>query len=150
MHKNLDLEILSELQKNGRASLRQIAMALGVATTTVSNRLSTLEEDDVIQGYRPVIDYAKLGFGLTVVIQLNVHGDHYPDVMKELVSHRSIISVYETTGDFDVVAIGKFKDTDGMNREIKRLLSNPHVEGTNTAVVLGIGKENSPLRLRDQ
>jgi len=130
--------------------LRQIALALGVATTTVSNRLSTLENDEVIQGYRPVVDYGKLGFGLSVVIQLKVHGDHYPDVMKELVSHRSLISVYETTGDFDVVAIGKFKDTEGMNREIKRLLSNPYVEGTNTAVVLGIGKENSPLRLRDK
>lgn len=150
MHKNLDLEILSELQKNGRASLRQIAMALGVATTTVSNRLSTLEETEVIQGYRPVIDYAKLGFGLTVIVQVKVHGDHFPDVIKELISHRSLISVYETTGDFDVVAVGKFKDTESMNQEIKRLLSNPYVEGTNTAVVLGIGKENSPLRLREK
>lgn len=150
MHKNLDLEILSELQKNGRASLRQIAMALGVATTTVSNRLSTLEESEVIQGYRPVIDYGKLGFGLTVIIQVKVHGDHFPDVIKELTSHRSLISVYETTGDFDVVAVGKFKDTESMNQEIKRLLSNPYVEGTNTAVVLGIGKENSPLRLREK
>jgi len=150
MHKNLDLEILSELQKNGRASLRQIAMALGVATTTVSNRLSSLEEDEIIRGYRPVVDYSKLGFGLTVVIQIKVNGDHYPDVMKELISHRSLISVYETTGDFDVVAVGKFKDTEAMNQEIKRLLSNPYVEGTNTAVVLGVGKENSPLRLRNK
>ena len=130
--------------------MRQIAMALGVATTTVSNRLSALEEDEIIRGYRPVVDYSKLGFGLTVVIQIKVNGDHYPDVMKELISHRSLISVYETTGDFDVVAVGKFKDTEAMNQEIKRLLSNPYVEGTNTAVVLGVGKENSPLRLRNK
>jgi len=150
MHKNLDLDILSELVKDGRASLRQIAMVLGVATTTVSNRLHALEADGVIVGYRPVIDYAKLGFGLTVVIQVKVKGGHFPDVVKELVSHRSLVSVYETTGDFDVVAVGKFKDTDNMNNEIKRLLSNPYVEETSTAVVLGVGKENSPLRLREK
>lgn len=150
MHKNLDLEIVSELEKDGRASLRQIAMALGVATTTVSNRLSALEKDEVILGYRPVIDYAKLGFGLTVIIQIKVQGEHFPEVINELVSHRSLTNVYETTGDFDVVAVGKFKDTEAMNHEIKRLLSNPNVEETNTAVVLGIGKENSPLRLREK
>ncbi len=147
MYKNLDLEILSELEKDGRASLRQIATSLGVATTTVSNRLSALEKDEVIQGYRPVVDYGKLGFGLTAVIQLKVHGEHLTEVMKELISHRSLTHVFETTGDFDVVTIGKFKDTEAMNHEIKRLLSNQYVEGTNTSVVLGIGKENSPLRL---
>ena len=149
MHKNLDLEILTELEKDGRASLRQIAMALGVATTTVSNRLNAMVKEEVILGFRPVIDYAKLGYGLTTVIQIKVHGGHFPEVIKELISHRSLMSVYETTGDFDVVAIGKFKDTDSMNHEIKRLLSNPYVEKTNTAVVLGIGKESAPLRLRD-
>jgi len=47
-----------------------------------------------------------------------------------------MISVYEVTGDYDIVALGKFTDTDGMNDQIKALLTDPEVKETNTSVVL--------------
>ncbi|EMA72716.1 AsnC family transcriptional regulator [Halorubrum distributum JCM 13916] len=38
------------------------------------------------------------------------------------------MSVYETTGDYDIVAIGKFLDTDDMNDQIKRILIGTDVQ----------------------
>jgi DNA-binding Lrp family transcriptional regulator len=49
--------------------------------------------------------------------------------------------VYEITGEFDLLVIGKFKDTDVMNRQIKKLLSHKAIKETNTSIVLGSGKE---------
>lgn len=49
--------------------------------------------------------------------------------------------VYEITGEFDLLVIGKFRDTDSMNREIKKLLSHKAIKETNTSIVLGAGKE---------
>lgn len=39
-------------------------------TTTVSNHLPDLEEEGVIQGFTPRINYDALGFDVTAVIQL--------------------------------------------------------------------------------
>jgi len=40
-----------------------------------------------------------------------------------------MVSVYEVTGNYDVIAIGKFADTDGMNSQIKELLVDPEIKG---------------------
>jgi len=57
------------------------------------------------------------------------------------------VSVYETTGDYDVIAVGKFKDTDEMNDQIKVVLSNADINESNTSVVLNIVTENRSFEL---
>jgi DNA-binding Lrp family transcriptional regulator len=58
-----------------------------------------------------------------------------------------MISVYEVTGDYDIIAIGKFKDTDGMNRQIKQLLTDADIRESNTSVVLNAVVENQQFDL---
>jgi DNA-binding Lrp family transcriptional regulator len=58
-----------------------------------------------------------------------------------------MVSVYEVTGDHDIVAIGKFKDTDGMNNQIKELLTDPDIKESNTSVVLNTVVENQQFEL---
>ena len=70
----LDLRIISLLQKNARLSFREIARELDVAVGTVYNRIKKLEEEGVIRGYAPVLDYEKLGFGLTALIGIRLRG----------------------------------------------------------------------------
>jgi DNA-binding Lrp family transcriptional regulator len=58
-----------------------------------------------------------------------------------------MVSVYEVTGDHDIIAIGKFEDTDDMNDEIKTLLSDPGITESNTSVVLNPAKEHEQFDL---
>jgi len=58
-----------------------------------------------------------------------------------------MISVYEVTGDYDIIAVGKFTDTDGMNRHIKTLLNDPDVKESNTSVVLNAASEHEQFEL---
>ena len=147
MDKELDLKILTHLQKDGRASCRQIAAALGVATTTVSHRIASLEEAGVITGYRPSIDYRHLGYQITTITLIKAKGNKIPEITEQLRKDEHLNHVYEITGEFDILAIGKFKDQESMNREIKKLLANPSIERTNTSIVLAIVKEGAPLKL---
>ena len=55
----LDRQILSILQKDGRASHVNIAKRLGVGHTRVRDRILRMEEAGVIEGYRAVINPAK-------------------------------------------------------------------------------------------
>ena len=146
-YENLDAKLVNALLGDGRASLRSLAEDLDVSVTTVSNHLKDLEEEGVIDGYTPKLDYDALGYDVTAIIQLKVEGDALPDVTGRLRDHAQMISVYEVTGDYDIIAVGKFSDTDGMNRQIKTLLNDPDIKESNTSVVLNAASEHEQFDL---
>lgn len=149
-YENLDAKLVNELLGDGRASLRSLAEKLDVSVTTISNHLAHLEEQGVIQGYSPRVDYDELGYDVTAVVQLKVEGNALPEVTERLQGHAQMISVYEVTGDYDIIAIGKFTDTDGMNEQIKKLLIDPDIKESNTSVVLNAASEHEQFKLDEK
>jgi DNA-binding Lrp family transcriptional regulator len=146
-YENLDRKLVNSLLGDGRASLRSLAEELDVSVTTVSNHLSDLEEEGIIEGYTPKVNYDKLGYDVTAILQLKVEGSALQDVTEELSEHRQMVTVYEVTGDHDIIAVGKFTDTDDMNDEIKTLLNDPEIKESNTSVVLNAAKEHEQFTL---
>ncbi|WP_418285678.1 HTH-type transcriptional regulator Lrp [Halorubrum sp. DTA46] len=146
-YENLDAKLVNSLLSNGRASLRSLGDELDVSVTTVSNHLRDLEDEGVIRGYTPIVDYDKLGYDVTAVLQLKVEGSALPDVTEKLRQEKQMVSVYEVTGDYDVIAIGKFTDTDGMNDQIKAILTDADIRESNTSVVLNAVTENEQFDL---
>ena len=144
---DLDLRIIEYLRQDGRASLRTIAKHLGVAPATVSHRYHEMEEQGIIQGCKPYLDYAKLGYGLTAIAKIKAKGERIPEIVEALKNDRHLTHVYEITGDYDILVIGRFRNIDEMNDEIKNLLRDPRIETTNTSVVLSAVKENADLSL---
>jgi len=145
---NLDLKIINLLLEDGRASLRSIAEELDVSVTTISNHLKDMEEEGIIRGFKPVVSYPDLGYTVTCVLMIKAKGDGLQELVGELSEENSFLHVYEVTGDFDVIAIGKFKDTEEMNDTIKKLLNSPMVRETNTNVVLSTVKEGQDIEFK--
>jgi len=146
-YENLDRKLVNALLGDGRASLRSLGEDLDVSVTTVSNHLSDLEDEGIINGYTPKVDYDALGYDVTAIIQLKVEGSSLPAVTESLKGHKQMISVYEVTGDYDIIAVGKFTDTDGMNAQIKELLTDPEINESNTSVVLNTASEHEQFEL---
>ncbi len=146
-YRNLDIRLIRALQTDARRSNRQLADELGVAASTVGHRLKDLEERGVIRGYRPVIDYRALGLGLVAITRIKARGEALPNIVRSLIEHPHLTHVYEITGEFDVMVIGRFADESQMNREIKSMLGLPGIEGTNTSVVLDTPKEQLDVEL---
>jgi len=149
MYRDLDERIIEHLRRDGRVSLRELARQLDVSPTTVSQHLDALRQRGVIRGFKPVLDYGKLGYGITAVIQIKAKGNLLGEIVDSLKSDDRLTHVYEITGEFDLLVIGKFQDQMTMNEEIKRLLNHPGVEGTNTSITLSIVKEDDDVRLQD-
>jgi DNA-binding Lrp family transcriptional regulator len=64
----LDRQILHLLQVDARRKTdTEIATRTGVTSTTVNNRIRRLEEQGVIRGYHPAIDYEAAGYPLVVL-----------------------------------------------------------------------------------
>ena len=146
-YENLDAKLINALLGNGRASLRSLGEELDVSVTTVSNHLRDLEAEGVVNGYTPIVDYDALGYDVTAVIHLKVEGSALPEITERLREQKQMVSVYEVTGDYDVIAIGKFHDTDEMNEGIKGLLADQDIRETNTSVVLNTVVENAQFDL---
>ena len=146
-YENLDGQLINALLNNGRESYRSLAEELNVSVTTVSNHLTDLEAAGVVEGFTPTVDYDKLGYDVTAILQLKVRGEALPTVTESLRGEKQMISVYEVTGDYDVIAVGKFNDTDDMNDQIKAVLSNADINESNTSVVLNIVAENRSFEL---
>jgi len=146
-YENLDAKLINALLEDGRASLRSLAEDLDVSVTTVSNHLSDLEEEGVIDGYAPRVDYENLGYDVTAILHLKVEGNALPEITDRLQDHQRMVSVYEVTGDYDVIAIARFEDTDDMNDEIKSVLTDPDINESNTSVVLNAPVEDRQFEL---
>ncbi|MFB6167850.1 MAG: HTH-type transcriptional regulator Lrp [Haloferacaceae archaeon] len=146
-YENLDARLINALLGDGRASLRSLAEDLDVSVTTVSNHLRDLEDEGVVLGYTPRIDYDAIGYDVTAVVQLKIEGTALPEFVDRLHDEPRMTSVYEVTGDYDVIAIGKYRDTDEMNDQIKSLLTDESVRESNTSVVLNSVLENEQFEL---
>jgi len=64
----LDRKILSELQKDGRLTVTELAERVGLSLSPCHRRVRSLEESGAIQGYRAQLDPAILGLNFSAVV----------------------------------------------------------------------------------
>jgi DNA-binding Lrp family transcriptional regulator len=138
---DIDSRLLAALLSDGRASATELADAAGIATSTATKRLTSLEDDGVIEGYQPEADYAAFGYDVTAVFRLDIEGSGLAGVVEDLAATDRMVDVYEVTGSDDVVAIGRFTDTDELNAQIRELVTDEHVRTVTTNIVLDTVRE---------
>jgi DNA-binding Lrp family transcriptional regulator len=144
---DIDLRILSLLQEDCRLSFNKIARKLGISVGTAFNHVKNLEKKGIINGYTLMLDSGKLGYSLTVIIMIQAEGSFLADVENEISKSANTLAVYDITGDYDAVAIAKFKDRASLNAFIKNLLALPHIKRTVTHIALNVVKEDQGVKL---
>jgi Lrp/AsnC family transcriptional regulator, regulator for asnA, asnC and gidA len=139
---DVDRAILQELNIDARRSHREIAHRLKIAPTTVSHRVARLEHDGVIRGYVPWLDDEMLGWDLFATIGIRISKGRLREVEERLARDPRAYAIYDVTGDFDALLIGRFRDRRDLDRFVKHALQDPQVERTSTQVVLNRVKED--------
>lgn len=140
-----DVRILKVLTADARLSSRQIAKQCNVSIGTALSRIKKMEKEGVIKAYTALLDHEKLGYELTVVTEITVSKGRLLEIENEIAGLPNVCCVYDLTGLADAAIIAKFKNREELSRFTKRLLSLPHVERTNTHVVLTTVKEDFRL-----
>ncbi|WP_341947200.1 Lrp/AsnC family transcriptional regulator [Microbacterium sp. LWH11-1.2] len=103
----IDRKILSELQRDGRQTLTELAERVQLTMSPCHRRLRELERDGVIVGYRADVDPASVGFGFQSLVFVT---------MRE--STRDVIATFEEA----VAAIPYILDADRLFGEPDYLL----------------------------
>lgn len=137
-----DVKILVRLLCDARMSYRKLAEEIGVSPPTVLARVDKLEKEGIIKSYSAMLDHEKLGYDLTAIIDITATKGKIVDLEKQIAKFPNVCAVYDTTGVTDMTIIAKFKSRAELSSFVKRDLSLPYVERTNTHVVLITVKED--------
>ena len=136
-----DRKIVHELLHNSRQSYREIAKRIGVSTATVMHRVNEMEKKGIISRYTTALDYERLGFDVQVIIEIRVAKGKLFEIEKKIAKHPNVSAVYDTTGEFDVTVIAKFKNRRAMDAFLKKIQTYEFIERTNTKLILNVMKE---------
>jgi DNA-binding Lrp family transcriptional regulator len=137
-----DTKILHQILSDGRSSYRKIAEQIGVSPPTVLNRIQKLERSHVIKSYSAVLDHEKLGYDLTAIIELTAVKGKITEVEKHISKFANVCAVYDITGLTDMLIVAKFRNRRELSDFVKKDLSLPYVERTNSRMVLVTVKED--------
>jgi DNA-binding Lrp family transcriptional regulator len=142
-----DREILRCLYEDARMPQRLIAKKLGISVSTVSVRIKALEDEKVIISYIPILDPAKLGYDLLTIIGVRISEGRLVEVEEKLAKDDRILKVFDVTGEWDSMIIARFRSREELNSFVKDILTQPHIERTNTLLVLNVVKDEKRLPL---
>lgn len=131
-----DRLLLQALATDGRASHRDLAERTGLGLATVNRRVRLMEESKIIRGYTVLVTPEAVGWTLTAVIGLRIDKGFVRTVHEKISSDPRIFGVYDVTGEWDGLVLVRLRDREDLDDLVKGTLSLPHIQRTNTMVVL--------------
>lgn len=99
-----DRTILFALQQDARQTTAELAEQVSLSQSPCWRRVKQLEESGVIEGYHAHLNRARLGFGVTGFIHLQME-THTPEMSaafeREVVALSQVVSCYNLSGRYD-------------------------------------------------
>lgn len=135
-----DLRILTELQSEARLSMAELGRRVGLSAPAVAERVSRLERDEVITGYRAEVDPRKLGLTLSTVIRIRPAPGQIANVADLARRTPEVVDCRRVTGDDCYVMTAHVRDVVHLEEVIDRFVV---LGQTTTAIV-----QSSPVPRR--
>ncbi|MRS18776.1 winged helix-turn-helix transcriptional regulator [Enterobacteriaceae bacterium RIT692] len=99
-----DIKILQQLQQDARITNQHLADEIGLSASPTWRKVRKLEEDEVIQGYRAVLNRKKIGLNVMVFVRVTIDSHSEAEARKfeqEVMALENVVSCYSIGGDTD-------------------------------------------------
>ncbi|ASA58180.1 Lrp/AsnC family transcriptional regulator [Vibrio gazogenes] len=99
-----DIQILTLLQQDARMTNQELADQIGMSSSPCWRKVRKLEEDQIIQGYRAVLDRKKIGMGVMVFVRVTIDSHSEAEARKfeqEVTALENVVACYSIGGDAD-------------------------------------------------
>lgn len=120
----VDLKILAILQEDASLSVQEVANRVNLSQTPCWRRIQRLEESGVIARRVAIADPDKIGFGLSVFVEIET-GDHSAAWLERfaeaVLSLPEVMEVHRMAGDIDYllrIAVSNMADYDRFYRKL--------------------------------
>ncbi|BCG08684.1 Lrp/AsnC family transcriptional regulator [Buttiauxella agrestis] len=110
-----DVKILALLQSDARMTNQSVADSIGLSASPCWRKIRKLEEDEVIQGYRAVINRRKIGLAVMVFVRVTIDSHNESEAKKfeeEVAALEDVVACYSIGGDADFLLQVVARDLD--------------------------------------
>jgi Lrp/AsnC family leucine-responsive transcriptional regulator len=146
-----DARILTELQRDGRLPVVELAELIGLSPTPCARRLRSLESAGIIEGYAAILNPNRVGLEVQAIVHVKLT-EHTDETVarfeREIALLEEVTNCFATTGAYDFILQVFGKDLESLSSVIlKKLLRIPHVRDVQSSVVLATLKRSTRLPL---
>jgi len=142
-----DLEIVTALREDARATYADVAARVGLSASSVHERVRKLEAAGVITAYRAVVDPEAMGLFVTALIAVTPLDPQQPDDLPErLADLPEVEDCLSVAGEANYILKVRTRSTNHLEELIRRLREKAGVS-TRTTIALSIPFEGRPVGL---
>lgn len=123
----IDRKIVAELMRDATQTVAQVADRVGLSQTPCWKRIQKLESSGVLTRRVAIADPAKLGFGLTVFVNIEApnHTEDWRKQFLDLVSAMpEVLEIYRMAGEMDYLLRVAMPDMAAFDLFYQRLTSS--------------------------
>lgn len=129
-----DKEILKILKENGRAGYIDIGKQVGLSEGAVRKRIKALSDEGVIRKFTVKIGVTE---GAEAIALLSTNPAlPTQEVSKKIQGIPNVETIYEVTGEYDIVAVISGMNVVEVNECIEKIRRVEGIQKTNTMIVL--------------
>lgn len=132
-----DLELLSALADEPRATVVALADKLGLSRNTIQARMTRLDKGGVFLSYERAISPSALGFPLEAVVSVGVRQSDLPRIISEIARIPEVVQGHGLSGQIDLLVRVACRDARHLFDTDARILAVDGVERTETSLVMG-------------
>tara|TARA_B100001971_G_C17946153_1_gene410183 strand:+ start:229 stop:651 length:423 start_codon:yes stop_codon:yes gene_type:complete len=130
----IDEKIIKALKENSRKTYVEIGKAVGLSEGAVRNRVQSLINTGTIRKFTVEVAPSIRVRSLTM-ISVDPSVPTYT-ISKKVEDLSGIESIYEVTGEYDIICVVSQRDIEGLNQTIEEIRKLDGVAKTNTVIVL--------------
>jgi Lrp/AsnC family leucine-responsive transcriptional regulator len=146
-----DLELIELLQKDARMSQSELAKRVGLAASSVNERIRKLGERGLIIGYHAQISPEAMGYDLLAFVYVAWSKPETEKAfLKKITGQAIVMELHHVTGVWNYVLKVRVKNTRMLEGLLAKLIKAvPGVERTETIIVLTSVKETAEIPTRE-
>jgi Lrp/AsnC family leucine-responsive transcriptional regulator len=134
---DLDLRLLTALQRNGRSTYAELAAHVGLKTSAVHDRVKRLEQRGFVRGYGARIDTRRIGLGLVAFVSAFTAPDaEYDEFVRAVAALPEICEIHSVAGEESYILKVITRSTDHLDDFLSRLKTIKGFARSKTTVVL--------------
>lgn len=142
----IDVKLITLLQKNARYSLKQLAQEVYLSSPAVSARIERLEKMGIITGYHASVNLQKLGYHITAFINLAMDPDQKPVFYPFISACPNVIECNCVTGSYSMLIKVAYPSTQELDTFIGQLQK---FGNTKTQIVFSTAVPHRGIGLED-
>ncbi|MFM2369224.1 MAG: hypothetical protein RL619_1524 [Bacteroidota bacterium] len=134
-----DINIIKELEKDGRMAFSAIANTLKISNTMVHQRVNRLTEQGILAGIKPIINEKKIGYDWASFTGITLNKDQDSNrIIEELKNIPEITECYFVTGSFTLYIKIVAQNHEHMRKILYEKIDNiPGISKTDSIIELG-------------